>query len=495
MISHKKIPYIIVVLFIVLSVLLIINHEPWVDEAQAWLVARDVPNLASLVDQMGYEGSPALWHIILLPFAKSGAPYSSMAVIHFLVMLTAIILFIRNAPFSPLQKFLFVFGYYIFYEYNIIARSYVLTVLILFVIASIYKTRFKRPILYSILLLLLANTNVHSLVFAFLLFAFYVFELRYEGNIRISKNHWAGFIITSLGLLIAIYQLLPPADLISVSSQWNLDFGVRELGRKLGNPLFNAFSPIPEPLVYEFPPKFPGIVGIFFFLLTLGFFVKKRRPMLMYLLMSIGLLGIFLLKHPGRLRHHGLIFVVFVFSLWVAENYEKSRKRGRLYKVFNKKSLSYIFIVLLICQLIGSPLAFYFDFRYDFSASKKAAAFLVDNDYIGDDTFIAAYPYDPVSILPYVPEPYSKFYYVRIEEYGSYLVWGKKYFGRKTLLLGEIIRRVDSVALGRDYKTKLFITNNKLINWVNLYDRLEIIASFEQSIKPGEAFYICELRD
>jgi hypothetical protein len=49
-------------------------HEPWRDEAQAWLISRDLPIL-SIFRQMNYEGTPALWHIILVPFAKFGAPY------------------------------------------------------------------------------------------------------------------------------------------------------------------------------------------------------------------------------------------------------------------------------------------------------------------------------------------------------------------------------------------------------------------------------------
>src|SRR4051812_40575150 len=48
-------------------------HEPWFDEAQAWLIARDA-TLWEILGRMSYEGSPPLWHLLLAPLAKAGAP-------------------------------------------------------------------------------------------------------------------------------------------------------------------------------------------------------------------------------------------------------------------------------------------------------------------------------------------------------------------------------------------------------------------------------------
>ncbi|MFC1598363.1 hypothetical protein ACFL2M_02415, partial [Patescibacteria group bacterium] len=42
--------------FVIFSIVLNLNHEPWRDEAQAWLIARDVPNLLELFRLAGYEG-------------------------------------------------------------------------------------------------------------------------------------------------------------------------------------------------------------------------------------------------------------------------------------------------------------------------------------------------------------------------------------------------------------------------------------------------------
>ncbi len=55
------------------------RHEPWADEAQAWLIAKDSSVLNLFLNQLRYESTPGLWHLLLMPFAKLGAPYWTMA--------------------------------------------------------------------------------------------------------------------------------------------------------------------------------------------------------------------------------------------------------------------------------------------------------------------------------------------------------------------------------------------------------------------------------
>ena len=40
-------------------------HEKWADEAQAWLIARDLALRTIWFHELRYEGSPGLWHTIL----------------------------------------------------------------------------------------------------------------------------------------------------------------------------------------------------------------------------------------------------------------------------------------------------------------------------------------------------------------------------------------------------------------------------------------------
>lgn len=41
-------------------------HEPWADEAQAWLIGQSLP-FHEIVHELGYEGTPPLWSSCCVP--------------------------------------------------------------------------------------------------------------------------------------------------------------------------------------------------------------------------------------------------------------------------------------------------------------------------------------------------------------------------------------------------------------------------------------------
>ena len=63
---------------VVVNILVIVGlyfHEPWFDEAQAYLLARDSSFHDLLMYWTHYEGHPPLWHLLLRGAVKVGLPY------------------------------------------------------------------------------------------------------------------------------------------------------------------------------------------------------------------------------------------------------------------------------------------------------------------------------------------------------------------------------------------------------------------------------------
>ena len=52
-------------LYLAVNAVLILNHESWRDEAQAWQIARQ-SGLKELFEQLKYEGHPCLWYLVLI---------------------------------------------------------------------------------------------------------------------------------------------------------------------------------------------------------------------------------------------------------------------------------------------------------------------------------------------------------------------------------------------------------------------------------------------
>ena len=140
-------------------------HEKWVDEAQPWLISRDL-DFWSLIKQLRYEVTPGLWHFIQYPFAHLGFPYFTQTILNLIFCLVAAYFLLFRSPFSWPIKILFIFSYYFSFEYAVVARSYGLTISILFILLSYFHFRLRYIYLYGVGLILLAQTNAIGLFLA-----------------------------------------------------------------------------------------------------------------------------------------------------------------------------------------------------------------------------------------------------------------------------------------------------------------------------------------
>ena len=65
----------IIIIFITISIFIGSHHEPWADEAQSWLIARDA-NVSDIIWNISrYEGTFPLWFLIIKAFIISGLQY------------------------------------------------------------------------------------------------------------------------------------------------------------------------------------------------------------------------------------------------------------------------------------------------------------------------------------------------------------------------------------------------------------------------------------
>ena len=55
--------------FALVSAVLALLHEPWRDEAQAWLFVRE-RSLGRMLDTLNIEGHPARWFLLIWPLVR-----------------------------------------------------------------------------------------------------------------------------------------------------------------------------------------------------------------------------------------------------------------------------------------------------------------------------------------------------------------------------------------------------------------------------------------
>ena len=61
--------FFLVLIFMIVSFVMVMNHELWFDEIQAWALAKYL-NVFDLIKQMKVEGHSAMWSVFLKLFVN-----------------------------------------------------------------------------------------------------------------------------------------------------------------------------------------------------------------------------------------------------------------------------------------------------------------------------------------------------------------------------------------------------------------------------------------
>lgn len=181
-IPGKTPEFLVLLLYAAAHLGMAVVHEPFFDEAEAWQIARCVSLRTLFLETTHYEGHPPLWHLILMPFAKAGAPYElSLTLVSLLFVGTAVFLILRYAPFPRLVRLLLPFTYFFFYQYGVISRVYCVMTLAFVLMAMAYGRRNERPGRYVAALIFLCMTMAYGLVIAGGLAIVWLWEIWSEG--------------------------------------------------------------------------------------------------------------------------------------------------------------------------------------------------------------------------------------------------------------------------------------------------------------------------
>ena len=201
------------VLFLVLNGYLIAVHEPWRDEIHAWLMAKYMSPF-EMIAFSRHEGHPLLWHFILMPFAKAGAPVWTMHIISYIIVAVSAWLFLFRTKMHDVMKVVVLFTVPFLYTYSSIARNYCLILLLGMVICTLYDKRYEHPFLYSIFIALMVFTHAMAWgLVAGLTITFHIKEIATKllGKSKLDRKHigliWAGLGVVAASTIFAVLTL------------------------------------------------------------------------------------------------------------------------------------------------------------------------------------------------------------------------------------------------------------------------------------------------
>ena len=380
--------------YALVTALLTWNHAPWRDEANVWLIAREVSWL-NIYREAGMHNSPSLWYYLLAVPAKLGLPYGSMQSLHWLVACLAIGIFLFSAPFSILFKALFIFSFYITYEYAVLARVYMPTILLIWSACGFYSKRYQRPILYAFIIALLAHTSFFGILAA-IFFAIDFFLSRWR---IFTPRQWGAIVIVVLAVLLSVSGIVFNRDFLSYCS--DVCFKMNNIWDTL---YFTYLAPNAD---YYFPDGIKGmlrfispLLGALYGMLTIWLLIRWRAYCLTVFLVLSWMVIIYFVsfKYPWPSpRHYGFCLIYTITVLWLG------KVRFREAKAMIEPLLGILLAVSFLLGVLGTVAQGYRDAALPFSGGKGMADYLreyklEDKSFVTDDAMSA------VSILPYMPK-------------------------------------------------------------------------------------------
>lgn len=383
--------WLVLLLYVGCMIVITLYHEPWYDEAQSWLIARDASITDIIFKVPHFEGHPPLWHLYLVPFAKLGMPYEAgIKSASILLNAVAMGIMLFKAPFPKIYRFLIPFTYFFFYQYGVISRCYSLLILGFVLAGLTWKSRNEKPFRFVLSLMLVASSSAYGILLAAgitLVWLAGIIKSRcYPKSFKIalSDSRLYALLLLLFYALAITYLIIPNKDTYAVNlPDAKNPFIGRLYYMLVAAPMDSLFytskvgSYFLEDIEYT-----AGLITadclffIPFIAIILYFGIKKRKLALLavpYLLFAVFGAVVYFSSH-----HVGVVTSFFLFWFWacMAEkpDFEPTQSGQNAKKIIN------VFITLsLIISVYWTISACITDIRTNYDAARATAAFIKEH--------------------------------------------------------------------------------------------------------------------
>lgn len=378
-------------LFFVLSLWGIINHELWLDEAHHYLIARDSTSFKNLITNTRYEGHPILWNLILYGLTRITTNPIWMQVLHISIMTFSVGIFFKKAPFPLIFKLLFVFGYFMFYEYNIISRNYSLGILFVFLTCSFYQERNSQFATIAFLLGLACHSHAIFLLLASTIMAMIVLERLQIERLNLSRKTGIGICIFSILLSLSVLQIIPPSDTLFFEQKTNISF-LQKIA-KSSTPFFKSIFLVPDVTQHSFwntnmlvtySKTLAGVLAMISLIIPYFLFYKNKK-LLCFLYFGIVITGLFFfITNLNAARYYGILYLFLITALWFDVQSGVGNFAAHFTNVSRqyKKPRTILIYTILGLHFVFGIYAFSMDIAHPFTTAKQTAQYLKNNNYV-----------------------------------------------------------------------------------------------------------------
>ena len=359
------------ILFALLTFIMVLFHEPWRDEAQGYLIVREL-SVSQLIMQLKNEVHFPVWYLFIFPFVKLGGTLFAVNILHWLLACTIAYLILEKFPFRLLTRTALIFSFPLFFEFCVVARNYTIGFLLLTIILLFWKDLWKNTYLMAVLLALTLLTDIFFGGFVLGL-CICIFIQAFQQKKLKEKRFLLSVCIVFFAVLTSFFLLFH----FSAGES----FLPHAADNALKGDLFTWKHCIIKPL--ELICGFLGmksIFTIFLFLLICWKLHKSTEGLILWLVNTFFIYCAFAIGGFDSIRHLSFFLAGAVVAFTLLLLQEKEEKIRKKKTSFPGKILNIVlFLLLFFCgirQVEKSAMALWKEVLYDFSHGKYTAEFL-----------------------------------------------------------------------------------------------------------------------
>lgn len=459
------------IIYMITIIMISSFHEAWEDEAQAWLIARDLDFL-QIIEQMKYEGHSFMWHYLLAFFAKSGLPYIFTNILMFVFAGAICLLILIKAPFKNITKILILFSSVFLYYMPIILRPYIIIPLMLIILSILNEKPEKYPIAYGVCIAILSNTHIIVLGFATIIYMFYLKEELLDKFYTNSKKQnyklIIGAIIAFLGILLVVIMAIM-GYIFSIAATHGTDqiisvlYRAVDFGKNLSKVFIGLNKNTSVIILLE--------VLLFLSLIIKAFRVNKKQGiiflvgLMFYLYVQLAIFGIYTDQRTA------LIYVFILFLSWNMASASEHKNKMTFFEI--------LLIIITILSLPNTINVIYQDIKYPYNDSKAVADYI--NKNIEEGSIFITVNWDSISSTEvYLSGKDYKFYDATDCKFMTYATWNKFLDKKGEDYLENAINKLSEESNEKLYVLNLISEDSDIMDLSSFkksQDRLKLIYS------------------
>lgn len=479
-------------LFAIITFNSVLHHEIWADEAQVWLLVKNL-SIPQLWKHLVNEGHPSFFYLLVMPFAKLNFSILAMQVICWLGTVLGAFMVLQFSPFSKFAKFSIITGAGFLYFFPVVARSYSILPFLVTAAAYLYTKNKEKPVLYALVLAMIANTHVIMFGFSFVLGCIFLYDnllkpwKSLEGNEK--RNNLIALGIIGFGLLALIMQLCG-----TIGSNFAIGFSLKNF--------FYGFSVISAEFFLNIVDytvvKTHAIEGltrygaISLLILTLYSFVMLLLTNLRAFFIAV--FGVAFQLMIYIVSYHSYVYptriacayLILAFCFWIALANPDFKER---FKIINKKSMNIVLALMFFLTFLNGVRFSLLDLFNNYSSAKPTAQYIQKN--LAKDSIIIANN-DPFALGLYYYLPENTLWSVMKQKHIKYIEWDSSIaitFQQKNWT--DVINLYFKEEIG---KKDIYVILSSFLNF-SKYETFpaqdfQLIYKSPPSIADGEAFKI-----